>query len=313
MGGVLRKAIDETLSPFGFPYYDLSPLPEAAAWESFHSYRLDGIWVIPEDFSQRLAEGNHPQIEMHFANYIDDLAKNHRIYQAEVMWHFYEMIGQPEPPLTIREEYPLPEMVGWLPIIGVGIALMSFTLGGMMNIMVLTYKEQLSKVTLEFGLSPRSLGWVFFPKIFLALVMSLLTGTIFLGILYLLVGAWPGSFIGAAWILIIPVALFWIAIMLLFGLRARHFMGAAIGVILSGMIVLFIGGGLAMVRNNIAGVPWFSWLFPNTYAIDPLRDLILFHSWPVDWNVTLFKLSGFALLSLVFGVYLAAKQLRKVG
>lgn len=312
-GEILHQALQETLSPFGFPYYDLIPLSEAEAWQSFKANRLDGVWVIPADFSQRVTEATNPHIEMHFSNYIDDFAKNHRIYQAEVLWRFYELIGQPEPPLAISEEYPLPEMVNWLPIIGVGIALMSFILGGMMNIMMLTYKEQLSKVTLEFGLAPRSLGWVLFPKIFLALGMSLLTGTIFLGILYLLTGVWPAGYLAAVWVLAGLVSLFWISIMLLFGLRARHFMGAAIGTILTGMTVFFIGGGLAMVRNNAANVPWFSWFFPNTHAVDPMRDLILFHSWPVEWNVTIIKLSGFALLSIIFGVYLAAKQLRKIG
>ncbi len=312
-GAILRQALNETLSPFGYPYYDLSPLSEVEAWQAFHAYQLDGVWVIPEGFSQRVTTGTNPQIEMHFGNYIDDLAKNHRIYQAEVLWRFYEKIGQPAPPLTMREEYPLPEMVDWLPIIGVGLALMSFVLGGMMNIMVLTYKEHISNVTLEFGLSPRSLGWVFLPKILLALGMSLLTGTIFFGILYILTGAWPGRFLGAAWVLAGLVALFWIAAMLLVGLRARHFMGAAIGVILTGMTVFFVGGGLGMVRNNAANVPWFSWLFPNTHAVDPLRDLILFHTWPVDWNIAILKLAGFALAGVSLGVLLAARQLRKIG
>lgn len=311
-GEVLRQALAGTISPFGYPYYDLVTLSEEEAWQSFDAYQLDGVWVIPEDFSQRVAEGSNPQIEMYFANYIDDLAKNHRLYQSEVMWRFYEMIGRPGPPLAMDEVYPLPSMVNWLPIIGVGLALMSFILGGMMNIMALTYKEQLSKVTLEFGLAPRSLGWVFFPKILLALSMSLLTGTVFLGILYLLTGVWPGRFIGLVWLLAGLAALFWIGVMLLVGLRATHFMGAAIGVILTGMIVFFTGGGLSMVRNNAAHVPFFSWMFPNTHAIDPLRDLVLFHVWPVDWNITLLKLGGFALAGLSLGLAFAARQLRKI-
>lgn len=312
-GALLRQTFDETLSPFDVPYYDVVPLSEAEAWTAFRAYRLHGVWVIPADFSRRVEAGQAPQVDMYFSNYIDDVAKNHRLYQAEVMWRFYERIGMPAPPLAMSEEYPRPEMVGWFPIIGVGVALLSFILGGMMNILLLTHKEVVSKVTLEFGLSPRSLGWVLFPKILLALAMSLVTGTGFLGILYLWTGAWPGRYLWAVGVLAGLVALFWIAAILLVGLRARHFMGAAIGVILTSMMVFFIGGGLAMIRNNEASVPWFSWLFPNTHAVDALRDLILFHAWPVDWTATLLRLTAFAAISLAVGTGLASRQLRRVG
>ncbi|MCA9908058.1 MAG: hypothetical protein KC519_05360, partial [Anaerolineae bacterium] len=138
-GAVLIEAFGETLSPFGVPYYDILPLAEAEAWAALRTDHLDGVWVIPADFSQRLAAGQEPQLDMYFSNYIDDLAKNHRIYQAEVMWRLYEKIGMPAPPLSLREEYPLPVMVEWFQVIGVGLVLMSFILGGMMNIMMLTY------------------------------------------------------------------------------------------------------------------------------------------------------------------------------
>jgi hypothetical protein len=68
-----------------------------------------------------------------------------------------------------------------------------------------------------------------------------------------------------------------------------------------------------MVRANWEAVPWFSKLFPNVYAADPLRDLILFHTWPADWNSALLKLAGFAALSLAVGCGLAGRQMRRLG
>jgi hypothetical protein len=47
--------------------------------------------------------------------------------------------------------------------------------------------------------------------------------------------------------------------------------------------------------------------------VDPLRDLILFHTWPADWTPMLFTLVGFATLSLVLGLGLASRQLRRLG
>lgn len=310
-GDILRRSVEETISPFGVPYYDISSLPEAEAWQAYESYHLDAVWVIPANFSQRILAGSSPQIETYFSNYIDDLAKNHRIYQAEVLWTFYEKSAMPAPPLSIREEYPLPEMVDWLEIIGVGIALLSFILGGMMNIQILTYKEHVAKITLEFGLSPRSLAWVLLPKIILALLASLVTGTLFMGILYLWSGIWAGRFILNVWLLSGLVSLFWIMAVLVVGLRARNFMGAAIGVILTGVTAFFIGGGLAMVRNNEANVPWFSWLLPNTHAIDTLRDFMLFNTFSPDWGKCLAVVSSFAVVALAGGIGYASYQLRR--
>jgi hypothetical protein len=295
-------------------------LSETETWAAYERFQLEGVWVIPEDFSARLEAGNQPSVEMYFSNYNDDRAKNHRIYSSEILWHFYEKINQQgrssigysEPPVALAEEYPLPEMVEWFPVISVGVALLGFMIGGMMNVFMLTYKEQTSGVTLEFGLAPRSLAWMLLPKTVLALLMSLLTGTALLLILYLWLDIWPGIYLPAIWLLTSLVVLFWVPITLAFGLRAQYFAGA-IAVMLTAITVFFTSGGLALVRANQDKVPWFSWLFPNIYAIDPLRDLILFNQWPVDWHRTVLILIGFSLLGLVVGWGSAVRQIRRMG
>ncbi|MBN1579971.1 MAG: ABC transporter permease [Anaerolineae bacterium] len=312
-GDVLRQTIDEVISPFGTPYYDVSKLSEDRAWDAYHAHALDGVWVIPPDFSARLDAGQHPIIEMHFDNYNDDRAKNHRIYSAEIVWRFYEKIGRPGPPLALAEEYPRPEMIHWFPLIAVGLVLLGVSLGGLFNIFLLTYKEHLARITLEYGLAPRSLAWILFPKVLLALLMALVTGTALLFVVYLWVGVWPGRFLWAVWLLFGLVALFWASVGLVLGIRIRHYMAGAITGVLGGVIVFFIGGGLAPVRQNWDKVIWPAWLFPNTYAVDPVRDLVLFRSWPTDWTPTLFALIGFALMSLVGGMVLAARRLRRLG
>jgi len=310
-GQKLRETFDEVLSPFGTPYYDVLDLSEAQAFDEFHAHRIDGVWVVPADFSRRLAAGDDPRLEMYFSNYNDDRAKNHRIYAAEILWRFYGEIGLPGPPLALAETYPRPQMIEWFPVIAVGVALLSFMLGGMMNVFMLTRKEQVSGVTLEFGLAPRSLAWVLAPKVLLALVMGLATGTVLLGVVYLWVGAWPGPFLPAVWLLAGLVILFWVPPTLLFGMRAEHFAGA-IGTILTGLTTFFAAGGLASARYNRASAPWFSWIFPNLYAIDPIRDLVLSRTWPADWAAAVLILAAFAAGSLILGLGLAVRQLRRL-
>jgi hypothetical protein len=143
--------------------------------------------------------------------------------------------------------------------------------------------------------------------------MGLVTGTALMGVVYVGLGVWPGKFIFAVWLLAGLVALFWIPLVLLAALREVHFFAGAVLTILTGLTIFFTSGGLALVRPFKDKVLWFSWLFPNIYAVDPLRDLILFKEWPGDWNATLGILSAFAAGSLAAGLGLAVKKIRRFG
>lgn len=310
-GDVLRQTAQEVESPFGMPYYDLYFTEEETLWQSYESLELDAIWVIPEDFSTRLAAGDTPVIEMYFSNYNDDRAKNHRIYAAEILWAFYHKLGD-EPPIEIREEYPLPEMIDWLPIIGVGAILLSYMLGGMMNTFSLGYKEHSSGIVLEYGLAPRSILWMLASKYLLAVVVGLLTGTIYTLVVYPMIGAWAGWNIWLVWLVSALVILFWVPWVLVFSMRDGFFSGA-VAVILTGLTIFFTSGGLNMVRGFERKVPWISWLFPNIYAVDPLRDLLLFHAVPEIPTRVLLILMGFAVFSLLLASSTVIRKIRRIG
>ncbi len=74
-GAQLKGIMAEELSPFDQPYYDLVDADEATAFRLFNENRIDGIWIIPTDFSKKVEEGKHPSIDMHLSNYNDDKAK----------------------------------------------------------------------------------------------------------------------------------------------------------------------------------------------------------------------------------------------
>jgi ABC-type multidrug transport system permease subunit len=313
-GQILVDTFDKVISPLDQePYYAVQDMGETQAWQAFEEYHIEGIWVIPEDFSTRIEAGDQPEIDMYFMNYNDDRAKNHRIYSAEVFWQFYHDIGLKGPPIAMLEEYPLPKMVDWVSIISVGIVLLSVTLGGIFNMFILTYKAQIGKITLEFGLSPYSLGWVLIPKTVLAIIFGLASGTIFLIVIRLWLGFWPYGDLWVVWLLAGLVALFWTQIALALGLIARNYMAGAVGAVLGAMIIFFIGGGLSMVRAHKDAVTWIAWLFPNTYAIDPIRDLVLFNIWPVDFWRVLFTLLVFAGAAILMGSIFSVRKLRRLG
>ena len=130
---------------------------------------------------------------------------------------------------------------------------------------------------------------------------------------YLWVGIWPGPYLGVVYLLSGLVALFWISLALVLGLRARHYFAAVVACILSGIIAFFLAGGLSPVRYYPRGVQWIARLFPNSYAIDPLRDLMLFHRWPDDWTSTLLIVAIFALVALATSFAFTNRQLRRLG
>ncbi len=310
-GEQLVETIQTTISPLGnAPYYRIIPYTEAEAWLAYQEFRLEGIWVIPEDFSQKINHGETAQLEMVFSNYNDDRAKNHRIYSAEILYRFYQQIGVTPPSFTAQETYPLDTMIEWFPVIGVGIVLFAATLGGMLNIFMLTHKEQSNGLLLEIGAAPMSLFPYLTAKIALAAILSLVTGTIMMGVLYLWIGNWLVFRLGAVWLLITLVSLFWIMGALVLGMKFKQYMAGAVTLILSGMIIFFSGGGLNLVRTREADIYWWNWLFPNIYALDPLRDLMLFHRVPVDWAPVLLKLSIFAFISFLAGLGLTIRSLR---
>jgi ABC-type polysaccharide/polyol phosphate export permease len=293
-------------------------LSEAEAWEKYNSFAIDAVWIIPEDFSQRLLAGDQPKIDEYFQNYDDDRAKNHRVYPTEVLWRFYEKVDEAEPalelaspPLLMREEYPADEIVGWFPLVGVAVALLGAMLAGMINIFALTQQEQVAGITTEIGLASRSLNLFLLSKLAFSLMMALVSTALILGALYLWAGVSAGTYIWAALLLAGLVALFWAGLALILSFLAGQALGGGIVVVAAGLIVFFIAGGMTPVRYMPGNIWWLIQFFPNTYAVDPFRELVLFNTIPANWTQTLVTLVLFAAVSLGAGFFVAQRQLRK--
>jgi len=312
-GAQLKGIMAEELSPFDQPYYDLVDADEATAFRLFNENRIDGIWIIPTDFSKKVEEGKHPSIDMHLSNYNDDKAKNHRIYASEILWKFYKELGMPPPPLDRMESYPGTKMIGWFPLIAVGVMLLSAMLGSMFNILLLNHRQLSSKITLELSLAPKSSIYALAAKTVLALFMGLFLGTIILIVLYFWLGCWPGKNIWAVWLICGLVSLFWINISMYASFLFKKYITGGITTVLGGILIFFLCGGFKSVRDQVADIPFFAWIFPNTYAVDPLRDIILTGKLSNDLPLTIGILVLFASASLGIGFFATIRRLRILG
>ncbi|MBI9048005.1 MAG: ABC transporter permease [Anaerolineaceae bacterium] len=310
-GIILRETFTEVISPLNRqPYYQVQQLSEEEAWQAFAQHRIDGVWVVPEDFSNSIAAGKPQPIEMHFSNYNDDRAKNHRIYSSEILWVFYQKIGL-EPPLELSETHTLSGLMDWFPIIAVGLIQLSAIIGGMMNMFMLTHKEKIGGILQEVSTSPHSLLPFLMAKVFLAFIMSLITGTGFMFIVYLWIGYWPTTQLPLTWLYLGLGAIFWIFIALMLGLKFKAYMAGAVITILMGILMFFISGGLNMVRGFAKDMVFLAWFFPNMYAVDPLRDLILQQSIPADVIQSLLILFGFMLLGGSISLGVTSRAIRR--
>jgi len=310
-GQKLIDSISSVESPFEMPYYEIVETEPEKAWDDYEHYRIEGIWEIPAEFSSRIESGDFPQIRMYFNNYLDDRAKNHRLYSAEILWNFYEEIGMPAPPVLLGEDYPGHTMVHWFPVIGVGVVVMASMLGGIFNMYALTYKENRSGVMVEAALMTRPILYILIPKTILSIIFSLGTGMIMMGVLWLWEGVWPEKLLWLVLVLMAIIALFWVSISLVAGLSVKDYMGGAIGVALTGILVFFIGGGLNFVRTNTEKVLKVAWFFPNTHAVDTFRDLILFNQIPEDLGSILFITCCISFSVLIVCWLVAGRNIRR--
>jgi hypothetical protein len=310
-GERLESVFAETISPLNRkPYYALQDLDEASAWQAYENHQIDGIWVIPENFSKSINAGEPLPIEMHFSNYNDDRAKNHRIYSAEILWAFYHELGL-EAPIEITETHSLPNMIDWFPIIAAGLIQLSAIIGGMMNMFMLTHKEKISGILQEVSTAPHNLLPFLMAKVVLAFIMAILTGTGFMFIVYLWIGVWPSSVLLLTWVYLGLSAIFWIFIALLFGITFKAYMAGAITTMLTSILLFFITGGLNTIRGFESEMVFAAWFFPNMYAVDQIRDLVLQQTIPVDLTQSILILIGFMMLSAIFSLFWTSKTIRR--
>jgi len=208
-------------------------------------------------------------------------------------------------------KYPADHIVDWFPLIGVAVALLGAMLAGMINIFALTQQEQVAGITTDIGLASRSLNLFLLSKLVFALMMALISAALILGVLFLWIGVSAGSYIWIALLLAGLVALFWAGLALILSFLAGQALGGGIIVVAVGLIVFFIAGGMTPVRYMPGNIWWLIQFFPNTYAVDPFRELVLFNTIPTNLTQTILTLTLFAAVSLGAGFFVAKRQLRK--
>ena len=308
MGLILKQEILQQISPLeNKAYFQDMKLDKETAVKKYQSGELLGVIIIPQDFSAKFQNSQNPRIEYYLNNYNTDLAKNMRLYLQEGILAFYQRYT-PAKALEIEEIFTVQRQVHWFNIIATGVFLLAVLIGGMFSFLYLLFKEKSYGTLLEYQLAPVSPLASFNARLLFSLFMAVITGT-FNGILiYLMTGM---NLLTGLEYIIIPLlftAIFYISFAAIFALYLNNFAGAAVGSMVIAVLLWFMSGGLVSTKGATGIIKIISYLIPNRYALEIIRDnLFSMQVYNLTFNYLILTL--FAAVSLFAAVKVYKRKL----
>ena len=309
-GTQLEEMILTQISPLGeIPYFANKETNYNEAAKKYKNELITGIIIIPEDFSQRLENGQEPEITYYLNNFDTDFAKNMRLYLLEGIYAFYREYYS-DINIDIEEEFSVPVQVEWVDIIAIGTLLLAFIIGGMFSYLFIFFKEKQYGTLIIYNIAPRSPFASFIARIIIALICSLLAGMInallILWILHINVFIYL-PIIGGA---IFFTVMIYISITALLSIFMKDFYSAVMLSMGVAMVLWFFSGGfnVNVPENPILLVIYR--IVPNSYALDIMRGAIFKTnnlSNAISYNVLLYMM----IASLICAVYFYINKLWK--
>lgn len=273
-GAVLEESILAEKSPLGDQaYFKALELDEEETRKKFEAEELYAYVVIPQNFSQVLANGGTPEVEYHFNNYNTDIAKNLRLYLAEGVLRFY-LETDPNLQMEVVEEMNVPKQLPWFDIIASSVFMLAFLLGVVVNTLYLLSMEKRNGTMQSYQLAPNNV----LPSIGARAVVSLLAGTVTATIngifIYLLTGNNYFPYVLQLLPALLIIGLTYIFIAIVIGLYVDSFAGSIISALLGTVLLWFLSGATFSIKNNTGILRTVGEFIPNTYALSHIRGVL---------------------------------------
>ena len=307
-GAVLEESILAEKSPLGDQaYFKALVLDEEETQKKFEAEELYAYVVIPQNFSQVLANGGTPEVEYHFNNYNTDIAKNLRLYLAEGVLRFY-LETDPNLQMEVVEEMNVPKQLPWFDIIASSVFMLAFLLGVVVNTLYLLSMEKRNGTMQSYQLAPNNV----LPSIGARAVVSLLAGTVTATIngifIYLLTGNNYFPYVLQLLPALLIIGLTYIFIAIVIGLYVDSFAGSIISALLGTVLLWFLSGATFSIKNNTGILRTVGEFIPNTYALSHIRGVLFSMdpsigsvSYSTGWLImTAYLIASFVLVCVVF-------------
>lgn len=231
---------------------------------------MNGILVIPEDFSERFASGEPAQVSYAFDNYNTDMAKNLRLYLDEGIFAFYQE-HMPGMEIRVGREYAVVAQLDWFAIIAVGVFMLAFLMGSMFNFLYLLNKERVYATLSEYRLAPGSLVPTFAARV----VVALLAGAAGAAVSAVLVWMLTGVNLASCTLTTLPVltvlGVAFVSFSAIVSLTVRKFSGAAMLSMVTAVVVWFLSGATTSVKYATGTLLDVALTLPSSYGLSQIR------------------------------------------
>lgn len=271
MGAAFQEAVFSQASPLsGEPYFEAVESDAVTAQELYEEGRVNGVLIIPEDFSERFASGEPARVSYAFDNYNTDMAKNLRLYLAEGIFAFYQE-HMPGMEIRMGREYAVGAQLDWFAIIAVGVFVLAFLMGSMFNFLYLLNKERVYATLSEYRLAPSSLAPTFAARI----VVALLAGSAGAAVNAVLVWMLTGVNLASCAITAVPVlsvlGLAFVSFSAVVSLTVRKFSGAAMLSMVTAVVAWFLSGATTSVKYATGALLDVALALPSSYGLSQIR------------------------------------------
>lgn len=254
--------------------------PAAVARGDYRDLRVSSVLTIPKGFSAAVAAGRHPAVRWQVRNFNADSTNDLERSIADVLTQFMATgVAGPDPVhLTASETDQHAGDAGFVGFQLVAVLVMLLMQAGLINAGLAAALEWRTGTVKELILAPVSSATLAVGKVVAGAIAADIAGVLLFAVAR--AGGWLP---GLPW----DYGLLALGVMTLFGM-----FGSAVGVALAtrvrsldqvnllsfvvSLYLFFLAGGIAAVQYLPGWLRTVAHVVPNTYAIDALRDTLLY-------------------------------------
>lgn len=274
LGAAFQETVFSQTSPLsGEPYFEAIETDTDSAQELYEQGKVNGILMIPEDFSEQLASQEPAQILYTFDNYNTDMAKNLRLYLDEGIFAFYQE-HMPGMKIEVQRAYAVGAQLDWFAIIAVGVFMLAFLMGSMFNFLYLLNKERVHATLSEYRLAPASLLPTFAARVIVALLAGAIGAVVNALLVWLLTGVNLACGLMATLPVLLVLGVAFVSFSAIVSLTVRKFSGAAMLSMVTAVVAWFLSGATTSVKYATGTLLDVALALPSSYGLSQIRAAV---------------------------------------
>lgn len=307
-GGAAASELIQTAQDYD-GFLKTSVLSMQQAQVEYNNLQVAGILIVPAGFSQDISMGNHPSVTWQVRNFNDDTANDLRralpdIVNTFISHHaFNQMTGANPVHIQIQESDLHPKDAGFIPFELIAVLVVFLLQASLVNAGLALVSEWESGSIKELLVSPASLMTLIGGKVIGGVITCDLVGCVTVGAAWV-AGLLPRLTLYGVWMALLTgtlLSIFGSGIGVALASKFRSTEKTSLIAILISFYLFFLSGGIVVLAYLPPFVQIIARFVPNTYAMDLLRNALLYQS-NINTGGNLLVLCIAAALGLLIGI-----------